>query len=461
MKTFISCLLCLLPLGLWAQSEEEIKQAMAAYDYELPIAAIAPAAGDSLLTPLRAQALKAMNRHSEALKEWNSLLISDSTDTKVLIELAECYRLTGRNREAAACYGKAVALRPDNRFFRQQHIRSLLSAEEYLQARDACHGWLERDTVSATGYKFLGQAYEGMVADDPEMLGAAFYAYNAAYRRDSLDAQTVAHIAAIFNDNQQFADAIDVTERYRLTDTTNVDVNRQNAKAYCVLKDYKNAVKRYEALKALGDRSFTTLYYCGISHYGDNWVYGARENLLEAHKKNPNDVNVLYYLAKASSRSSWKDEGLDYMKRALEIATPTDSLVIRLYDGLVDCYRVCPTADREEYIAAAKKLYSMTKKYTLLYRIGFIYDENKDYANAVYYYEKYLAAVPKDKQTPVDEEGNPIPQARTLYQTTKKRVEKIKAEDFFRNGTPDDWYTPKYVPVKKKTVPVDSLKSKK
>lgn len=103
-----------------------------------------------------------------------------------------------------------------------QYIRSLLNAENFKEARDACHGWLEQDTVSATGYKYLGQAYEGM-QDIPN----AFFSYNVAYRRDSLDAQTVARIANIFNNNRQFTDAIDVTECYRLSDTTSVVVNRQ------------------------------------------------------------------------------------------------------------------------------------------------------------------------------------------------------------------------------------------
>ena len=259
MKNLIIVLLTLFPLSVNTQSETDFRKALEAYDYETPIAQIAPVCGDSLLTPLRAQALKAMNRHPEALKEWNSLLKADSTDTKILIELAECYRQTNRADQASICYAKAVALQPENKFFRQQQIRSLLASEKYEAARDASHAWLERDTVSATGYKYLGMAYEGMVMDNPDALGNAFMAYNAAYRRDSLDGQTVAHIAAIFNNNNQFADAVDVTETYRLSDTTNIDVNRQNAKAYCMLKEYKTAVNRYEALKSMGDRSFTTL----------------------------------------------------------------------------------------------------------------------------------------------------------------------------------------------------------
>ena len=450
MKKLITLLLVILPLCMNAQTEEEIRKALDAYDYETPIQQIAPVVGDSVLTPLRAQALKAMNRHAEALKEWNSLLKEDSTNTKVLIELAECYRSTNRGDQASLCYEKAVTLQPENKFFRQQQIRTLLAMENYEAARDASHAWLERDTVSATGYKYLGMAYEGMALDDPNVLANAFFAYNAAYRRDSLDGQTVAHIASIFNNNNQFADAVNVTETYRLTDTLNVDVNRQNAKAYCMLKDYKRAVSRYDALKAMGDRSFTTLYYLGISHYGDNWPYGAQENLLEAHKKNPNDVNVLYYLAKSCARTSWKEEGVEYMEKALELASPQDSTLARLYDGLLECYDFLPKADPYKKIELIKKVYSYNKKYTLYYKIADIYDRQKDYVNAVHYYEKYMALVPKDKQVALDDEGNPMPEIDTMYQKARRRVEKIKVEDFFRNGAHDDYFEPKMIRIQTK-----------
>ena len=443
MKQFIALLLLISLCPMWAkaQSIEELRQAMDAYDYEMPIARISPMAGDSLLTPLRAKALRAMNRNAEALKEWNSLLQADSTNTNVLIELAECYKLVGRTQEATPCYGKAVALHPENTYLRQQHIRSLLATESYEKARNACHAWLDRDSLSATAFKLMGMAYEGMVSDNPDALTNAFMSYATAYGIDSLDAQTVAHIASIFNNNEQFQDAVDVTEKYRLTDTLNIDVNRQNAKAYCLLKEYPTAIKRYEVLKKMGDRSFTTLYYLGVSHYGDNWMYGAYDNLLLAHKKSPMDVNVLYYLGKSAARSSWKKEGVAYIKEAIEIVTPTDSVMARLYDGLVECYRY--VNDPYEKIEAMKKLYSYNKKYTLFYNIAYTYDHQKDYANAVHYYEKYLALVPKDKQIVLDSDGKPMPNSDTLYQKARRRVEKIKAEDFFRNGVHDDYFEPK------------------
>ena len=433
-KYVLMFLLCLCPIWVQAQSEVEIRQAMDVYEYEVPIVRIAPAIGDSVLTPLRAQALKSMNRYPEALKEWNSLLLPDSTNVKVLAELAECYRQINRSDQSARCYAKAVDLNPENKFFRQQYIRTLLASENYEAARNAAYGWLERDTVSATGYKFLGMAYEGLAKTVPEELTNAFFAYNTAYSKDSLDGQTVAIIASIFNNNEQYIDAVDITETYRLTDTIHIDVNRQNAKAYCMLKDYEKAVNRYEALKALGDRSFTTVYYLGISHYGQEWFYGAQENLDLAYKKNPTDVNVLYYLAKSCSRTSWKKEGIDYMKKAITETEKMDSVAIRLYEGLVDCYSRWHESDPYEAIEVMKKTYALNKKNTLLYKIAEVYERQEDYANALYFYEKFMALVPKDKQVALDEEGEPVQNWETMYQMAEKRVKKIKEESFFRGG---------------------------
>lgn len=431
MKTFVTLLLlCIIPsVSSLGQTSNEIRQAMDNYDYETVITLIEPDCQDSLLLITKAQALKAMNRYPEAIGALNSLILKDSTNTKVLIDMAECYKLTGNPRRAADYYQKAMNLQPENKYFRLQFIRSLLASEDYEEARTACHGWLERDSLSATGYKYLGQAYEGL-----QDASSAFLSYNIAYRRDSLDAQTVARIAGIFNNNQQFRDAVDVTECYRLSDTTNIDVNRQNAKAYCMLKEYTTAVERYESLKRLGDRSFLTLYYLGVSHYGDNWFYGAYDNLKEAYQKNPMDVNVLYYLAKAASRTSWKKEGAEYMEEAFQIAVPSDSMMVRLYDGLAECYGYA--SDTKKEIAALEKLYSYTRKNSILYKIAHRYDWKEDEKNAIRYYEKFMATVPEDQRYALDENGNPSEDRITLYQQAWKRVKKIKEEGFFRGDAP-------------------------
>ena len=269
------------------------------------------------------------------------------------------------------------------------------------------------------------------------MLANAFFAYNIAYRRDSLDGHTVAQIAAIFNDNQQWADAIDITEVYRLTDNKNIDVNRQNAKAYCMIKNYSKAVERYEDLKASGDRSFTTLYYLGISHYGKEWYHEAQKNLLAAEKIRPSysaDVNILYYLAKSCSHTSKQEEAVKFMKEAIELTTPTDSVMTRLYEGLVDCYGRWQEGDPYEKIEVMKKTYTLSKKYILFFRIAEVYYNQQDFVNATHYYEKFISMVPKEKRITTDDNNDSSTALTRLYQVAERKLKLMNEETFFRYG---------------------------
>ena len=164
-------------------------------------------------------------------------------------------------------------------------------------------------------------------------------------------------------------------------------------------------------------------------------MYEAHDNLSLAYAKNPTDVNLLYSLAKACARTSWKKEGVEYMKEAIDIAIPADSVVTHLYEGLVDCYgHWREREDPYEYIEVLKKTYSLNKKYTIFFKIAEVYENEKDYANAIHYYEKYMALVPKDKQVVFDSDGRPSQRTKTWYQMAEMRIKKMKEESFFRDG---------------------------
>ena len=285
-------------------------------------------------------------------------------------------------------------------------------------------------------------ACEGISPDFPDMLKDACQAYQSAYRLDSLNGQTIARLAAIYNGFEQYKDAVEITENYRRTDTTDIHINRQNAKAYCMLKEYDKSIERHEALKSMNDKSFTTYYYLGISYLlakKDYWE--AHDNLLIAHNKRPLDVNTLYHLSKASLQSSWKEDGLEYIKRAIEIVTPDDSTMIRLYKGLVECCLIVRKDDPYERIENMKKLYELNKDYTLFYNIANIYEyETKDEANAYHYYKKYMDMIVKKDKLLVDSNGNPLAGGYTRESSKQYHIirffKKMKEKEFFEKGVP-------------------------
>ena len=54
--------------------------------------------------------------------------------------------------------------------------------------------------------------------------------------------------------------------------------------------------------------------------------YGSYDNLKEAYAKNSTDINVLYYYAKILFAHFMEEEGVEFMEKAVEIATPGDSI---------------------------------------------------------------------------------------------------------------------------------------
>ena len=181
----------------------------------------------------------------------------------------------------------------------------MIALDDLENARKACHDWIDRDSTSATAYRLLGETYEN---EDPL---SAFAGYNAAFRRDSLDPQIISRIANMVNNNGQYSYAMLITEEYRRHDSLNIDVNRQNAKAFCMMKMYPKAIERYESLKRMGDNSYLTLFYLGM--------YDNLKKAISIMQPSGPNTGALYYFAKSAARTSWKEEGVEAMNTAKKV----------------------------------------------------------------------------------------------------------------------------------------------
>ncbi len=406
----------------------EARAAMDNYDYDRVLTLLPADCTEAAQLTVRARALSALNRTTEALAVWQTLCAQDSLRAQPWVEQAECCKRLGKLTQAAALYQRASELQPHNTYFRQQHIRALLAASQFEAARDACHAWLDTDTLSATAYKLLGQTYEGM-----QDYVRAFASYNKAYNRDATDPQVVASIAGLFNDNQQYPNAAYVSEIFRRqVDSTDINVNRQYAKSLFMQKQYRPAILCYQELQRQGDNSFTTLYYLGLSQYS-NWEFSSSYTTLRtAHDLNPNDVNVLYHLGRAASKSHRPDEAVDYIEEAIGLSTPSDSLMARLYGGLADCYGI--PSHWQKRIEAFKMRYQYGRQEITLYAIASLYEQMNHPTEALTYYEKFIAELDRSQAHVQNPDAAQRTKLASLYADTVIRIKKLKAEAFFRDG---------------------------
>jgi hypothetical protein len=137
---------------------------------------------------------------------------------------------------------------------------------------------------------------------------------------------------------------------------------------------------------------------------------------------------VLYYLARSCVSTSWKKQGLEYMKQAIELTSVSDTTMIWLYDGLVNCCTFEGTM--KEKIAALKKLYGYQPYPIYLYKIGCLYYYEKDIKNYSSYLNRYLATEPKNRTSKIVD-GKEV---QTTYDDARKRLKDLKEDEFFKGN---------------------------
>ena len=426
-KTLIATFLCAC-LSISAQNHSSVEEAISNYDYSKALQLIdSEKNATTKLTSQKALVLKGLNRYTEAIPLYTQLLQKDSKNVRLLTELAECYRLSGKYNEASNLYKQILEDNPENRYASLQYISLLCGMEQFKRAKEACQTYLRNDS-SNTSLKQLAQCHEALNENN-----SAMNCYNHILKNDSTDYIATARLASLYIKCEDYVNAIICTEKYKEIDSSQIVINRLNAQAYCLNKQYKEAINQYEKLVAQGDSSTLTCHYLGICYYADEKFYEAHDYLEAAIKNDPNNINLLYYLARACSKTSWKKEGIDYMNKAIRLTTPSDETYTNLYQGLADCYNLAQKP--KEQIQALLEQYKYDKNnHQLLFTIGRIYqDALEDMSRAKKYLEMFMATRPEKQTKEEDPEGTV---SASLYNVAERRLDAIRKEQFFREGVP-------------------------
>lgn len=433
-QLFIFLLLCTCNVVI-AQNAKHIQEAMNNYDYETAITLIDKEKPTTELLFQKGKALKSLSRNAEALDVFRQIISNDTLNQRGFIEAAECCKQMAKYQDALKYYQKAIDINPDNKYVRIQYISLLCNLQQYEEAFGESSLLAETDSSAVVLY-LQAQSLEGKTG----FLDAALGCYHVIQDKYPGDYLAAAKLGQIYNAMQFYEYAIEATEKYRETDTTNIVVNRQNAQAYCLSGDYPTAIERYEYLVGQRDSSFQTYYYLGVSYYATEKYYEAHDMLEIARKYDPENVNLLYYLGRACAKTSWKKQGIEYLETAIDLSLPKDSAMIRLYKGLRDCCRL--GQEPVKAIQALKEQYKYDKaNHKLLYDIGIDYLFMKDNNNATRYLEAFLKTRSKDtkeKAIEVNEKGEVEVNMEYYYRSATETLEKIKQktqkENFFKNG---------------------------
>lgn len=382
-KFYIFLCLCVCCTLLKAQNANAIQEAMADYDYETVLSLIEQETPTVPLLYQKGKALKGLDYNKEALKVFQEIMAVDSLNPRAYIEAAECCKLLAQYKQASQYYQKALALNPDNKYVHIQYIKQLMGNKNYQEALKESALLAAKDS-SAQILNLRAECTENVLGS---ALGTiyAIEAYQLIQQKFPEDYLSAAKLGKACINLKQYQAAINVTEKYRTIDSTNVIVNRLNAQAYCLEGLYPSAIDRYESLLQNGDSAFHTCLYGGISYYASKNYKQALCLLEKALKENEADVDAHYYMGRVCARVGKPDVGVEHINMALDFAIPKDSLISQLYSGLVDCYK---TARR--YNEQAETLLKQYKQYAP--------DNHVLLYNAAYVYLWRLKNIPKAKQ---------------------------------------------------------------
>lgn len=428
MKTLLLILYSFLFIvSISAQKKISITEALSSYDYGTALQLIEKEKPTLPILYQRGTALKGLGHINEALQTYQDIISKDSLNPRAYIEAAECSRQLYQDQQALKYYTYAIHLNPENKYARIQYITILLSQQMYNEALHESEIFLKTDTTATTLY-LKAQSLEGL--DKPE---DAIECYRSIQNRNPSDCLAATKLGLLYNSAEKYQKAIEATEIYRQKDSTNFNVNRQNALAYCLKEDYPTAIKRYDYLISHKDSTLQTIYYMGVCYYALEKYYEAHDLLEIALKKAPNNVNLLYYLGRSCAMTSWKKEGVDYLEKAIKLTVPKDSDMIRLYVGMEDCYKMAGMYQKEIDTKLERYKSYTPQNHKLLYDAALIYEYGlKDTPNAERYLEMFLKTRVKDnrknEQAADNNSGGTITATANYYNAAENWLNDIRTK---------------------------------
>lgn len=370
-KHFIALYLSACCSFVAAQNTNAIQEAMTNYDYETALSLINQEIPTTPLLYQKGRALKGLGYNKEALKVFLEIAAMDSLNPRAYIEVAECSKLQAQYKLALDYYKKAHALNPNNKYVQLQYINQLIGNKNYQEALKESALLATKDS-SAQVLNLRAECTEQILGST---LGPiyALEAYQLIQQKFPDDYISAARLGNVCINLAQYQSAIHFTEKYRTLDTTNIIINRLNAQAYYLEKTYPVAIDRYESLLQNNDSTFYTCLYAGISYYASKDFKHALLLLKKAIEEKNSDINAHYYAGRACAKTGQAKEGVEHLEMAIDFAIPEDSLISKLYNGLVECYKAA-----RRYKDQASTLLEQYERYApnnhiLLYNAAYVY----------------------------------------------------------------------------------------
>ena len=251
------------------------------------------------------------------------------------------------------------------------------------------------------------------------------------------DHVTLRTLCDFYYSAQVYDSVISLTDHYLAEiDPDRKSIGQLNGMAHYVTGDYKQAIDRLKRNTALGDSTYTTTYFLGMSYYASKLYYDATRWLGLAYELAPQtDVNLLLFYGTSLSRTYDRKKGIEILNEGVEYIGSLEEMLFDFDLSLADAHRRSNAPSKAiEYSQSAWKRRPQT--YSVLYNIAIMYDEMEEYDSALTYYERFLKTAPRE----VDVDSGPANQSeleqmtttQIFYKAAAQRVRELKKTMFLK-----------------------------
>lgn len=341
----------------------------------------------------KATCQKNLYKFSDAISTLEEAL-QYGTDAATMASIAECHRLGGNDIAAYMFYDIATGMAPDNLFIRIQKMMQLYKMEDYGPCIAEGRHILETETIPSI-LVTVGNCFNRKNMGD-----SALVYYGRAYELNPLDYRTLEKISGIYLGRGMYDTVLVLTENYLRHDSTNVVINPIKGLAQYNLKDYVNSYETFQKSLEYGCDELSGYWYLGLNKLMEEDYYTARKWFKKAAMIDSTDVNLVYYqgVCYAKYPGNYAAEAHTYFRKAEEMLRPDSTMMYKLNSSWAESYMKI-----EDYANATKHFKKAETYGTLLpmqlVRLGFSYRLQKDYPNALKYYEKYFEEGKKGSST--------------------------------------------------------------
>jgi tetratricopeptide (TPR) repeat protein len=372
---------------------------------------------------LRGNAYKGLFRYAEAIKEFETVLKSDSNHYQSVIELANLNKQVGNYTQSLLYLTKAYRAKPtDATIIEQANIYFLL--ENYKKATSLYLFAYQKDTDNIFLSANIARCY-----DNQDIPDSAVLFFNRTLSAHPSDYQSTYRLMNIYINTKQYAKGLGVAENYRKQGNDNGKINRMIAYLYLMNKQYHPAIERFKECIAKNDTDKFIQKFTGISYYRAATYDTAAIYLQNAFRKDTTDATVCYLLGLSCAQSYYKELGIKYIQKAIKLTEPLPDYLSSMYQNLADA--CTGFYQYKEAFSALRKAQELTPSDTvLIFKFAENYESLGDRDNAIKYYRDFL----KTRKPTSNQTQKPMGVTTvSYYDLAEQRLEWIKTHRI-KNG---------------------------